>query len=134
MISRCENPNEPSFKKYGAKGVSVCPEWRGSFEAFRDWALANGYRDDLTIDRFPDNAGNYEPGNCRWATYSEQNRNQSRNRSVFYQGESWFIGDLAKAHGLPDHVLRGRVHVYGWPIDRALSTPIAYRSARKGAS
>lgn len=131
MISRCENPNEPGFEKYGAKGINVCQAWRASFEAFRDWALANGYRADLTIDRFPNNAGNYEPGNCRWATYTEQNRNQSRNRPILYKGESWFIGDLAKAHNLPDHILRGRVHVLGWTIERALSAPIAYRSPRK---
>jgi hypothetical protein len=72
IFSRCTNPNVKAFPRYGGRGISVCDDWH-SFPAFRDWAEANGYRDDLAIDRI-NNDGNYEPSNCRWATYKEQGR------------------------------------------------------------
>lgn len=75
MRARCNNPNNPKYDLYGGRGISVCEEWLHDFAQFRDWAMANGYRDDLTIDRI-DCDGNYEPSNCRWATVTEQNRNR----------------------------------------------------------
>lgn len=74
MKERCFNPNTKSYQYYGAKGVTVAPEWLG-FAAFRDWALANGYRDDLTIER-KNPFGIYEPGNCCWIPKSEQRYNR----------------------------------------------------------
>lgn len=76
MVARCRNEGSTDFKWYGAKGVSVCNEWL-SFDAFRDWALSNGYAENLTLDRV-NVYGNYEPSNCRWATVSEQNANRRR--------------------------------------------------------
>lgn len=73
--NRCTNPNEPKFNLYGGRGIKVCEEWLNDFIAFYDWAMANGYADDLRIDRI-DCDGNYEPNNCRWVTYTDQNRNR----------------------------------------------------------
>ena len=77
MKSRCLNPRNRKYNIYGGKGVKVCPEWVYSFENFRDWAVVNGYADNLTIDRIDSN-GDYEPSNCRWTTYNEQNSNRSK--------------------------------------------------------
>jgi hypothetical protein len=74
MLSRCENFKTWNYKNYGGRGIRVCPEWH-TMETFITWAQTHGYRDDLTIDRI-DNDGNYEPGNCRWTTASQQARNR----------------------------------------------------------
>ena len=75
MKSRCLNPKNKKYNIYGGRGIFVCDEWKNSFQAFYDWAMANGYKNDLTLDRI-DGDGNYEPSNCRWATFSEQNKNR----------------------------------------------------------
>ena len=75
MKTRCSRPSYSCYHRYGGRGICVCEEWKRSFVAFKDWALANGYSDNLSIDRINNN-GNYEPANCRWATLVEQARNK----------------------------------------------------------
>ena len=93
MKSRCCNPNCKSYGEYGGRGIQICDEWLNPTDGktvFFKWALENGYRDDLTIDRIDVN-GNYEPGNCRWVTRSVQifNRRKPKNKSgvrgVYYR-------------------------------------------------
>lgn len=80
MRARCYDQNDTKkYAYYGARGIRVCDEWRKDFKAFRSWALSNGYAEHLSIDR-RDNDGNYEPGNCRWATPSEQMSNTRRSK------------------------------------------------------
>ena len=82
--TRCYTPSNTSYARYGGRGIGMCDEWRNSFEAFRDWAVASGYdqsakRGVCTIDRIDVN-GDYEPGNCRWTSASEQSKNQRPRR------------------------------------------------------
>lgn len=90
MRYRCYTKTCSTYKNYGAKGIIVCDEWKYNFQPFYNWALNNGYRDDLTIDRI-DPKGNYEPNNCRWATYAEQHQNLSMlsTNTSGYKGVSW---------------------------------------------
>ena len=75
MKQRCLNKNAQRFKDYGGRGITICEEWRDDFQAFYDWATANGYSDDLSIDRIYNDKG-YSPDNCRWATMEEQRNNR----------------------------------------------------------
>ncbi len=71
MINRCKSDSPKNRKFYKSRGITVCEEWSESFEAFLEWAMANGYKEELTIDRKNSN-GNYGPDNCRWATRQQQ--------------------------------------------------------------
>ena len=79
--TRCYNSNSPNYKNYGERGIIMCDDWKTSFECFKDWALDNGYSNDLTIERVDVN-GNYEPLNCTWVTFDKQARNKTNSIRV----------------------------------------------------
>ena len=83
MKERCRNPKNNNYHNYGGRGITVCEEWKNSFQSFYDWAMSNGYSDNLTLDRIDVN-GNYCPNNCRWSTKKFQANNTRRNIYITY--------------------------------------------------
>lgn len=118
---RCLNASDRAYENYGGRGITVCDEWRDSFEAFHKWAMANGYRENLTIDR-SDNDGNYCPENCRWVTIAEQNRNRRFCYKITHNGQTHTLAEWSKLTGILEETLRKRIKTYGWSVERALTT------------
>lgn len=119
MKQRCHNPKDVSYYKYGAKGIEVCDRWRNSFTAFlKDMGTAPS--PNHTIDRFPNKTGNYEPGNCRWATPIEQQRNRTNNRIIKAFGSEKTLSEWAEYSGIPKQTISGRLKA-GWPINTAVT-------------
>ncbi len=122
IITRCENPKSRAWKLYGGAGVTICKRWRSDFAAF---FVDMGPRPSSkhSIDRHPDPNGNYEPGNCRWATPREQALNLRCTIRYTYRGITGAPSELAEHFG----ILRGRLTERlrrGWPIERALTQPV----------
>lgn len=109
IIDRCENPSVECYKDYGGRGISICAEWRDNFEIFHSWAIKNGYDNTLSIDRFPNNNGNYEPSNCRWATTEEQSNNKRNSVIIEFNGKSQTVMQWAKELKLSPHTLYSRL-------------------------
>jgi len=108
MRTRCNNPNSHGFQYYGARGICICEEWN-DFQAFYEWAMSNGYAENLTIDRI-DVDGNYSPENCRWVTPAEQTRNTRNNRIVTIQGETHILNEWARIIGINRKTLSDRLN------------------------
>lgn len=106
MINRCYNPKSKAYKDYGGRGITVCPQWRYNFKQF--YADMAPRPDGKTIDRYPDNDGNYEPGNCRWATRKEQQRHQRVTRKVIIEGSTYIAADLADISGHKTDIIVAR--------------------------
>lgn len=121
MIKRCHRPGTNRYERYGARGIKVCEEWRQNHTAFYEWAIANGYRPGLWIERV-DFDGDYCPENCRFATPVEQANNTSRNRFLTWRGQTMTVSQWARSLGVPTRALRHRID-RGWPTDRALEQP-----------
>lgn len=119
MHTRCLNPNAPCFADYGARGISICDRWRTSFEAFMgDMGPRPSKRH--TIDRFPNNDGNYEPGNCRWATMAQQATNRRNTVTVTLNGVTKPLVTWCREIGIPYTTARKRLN-RGVPADEALT-------------
>ncbi len=124
---RCYNPNARNFKDYGAKGVTVCDEWKNDFKAFYDWAISNGYnkdakRGECTIDRIDNNSG-YCPQNCRWVDNLAQQNNRTNNRFLTHKGKTHTVAEWSRILNIPSHVLYARLYS-GWSVEKTLTTPL----------
>jgi hypothetical protein len=120
---RCSNPRDPDYKNYGGRGITYATCWT-QYEAFRDWALANGYQNNLTLER-KDVNGNYEPNNCTWATQKEQARNQRRSRIITAFGETKQFVDWVQDPrcAVSMNTLSRRLYKYNWDPERAITEP-----------
>lgn len=107
MKDRCNNANNPVFKNYGGRGIKVCDEWLNDFMSFFNWAMANGYQNDLSIDRINVN-GNYEPNNCRWATWKIQANNKRTSRKITIYEETKTAYEFEKQYGVKANLLINR--------------------------
>ena len=116
MLARCK---DQSSDRYGGRGIRVCERW----ESFENFLADMGPRpsSEHSIDRYPDNDGDYEPGNCRWATRVEQMRNTSVNRMVTHNGETLCVAEWAERYGMSSSMLNNRLHA-GWSFEKSVSS------------
>lgn len=133
MIQRCYNKNSKVYKYYGGRGIVMCDEWKNSFQAFYDWAMANGYDENLpqgkcTIDRI-NNEGSYEPNNCRWTTQKNQSNNTRRNHFVTINGKTQTMQQWADEYNMSKHTFYAR---YSKGLrGNDLIAPVAKRQKRR---
>lgn len=119
MKARCYSKNRPDYHRYGGRGIAVCDRWRNSFANF--FADMGERPSGMTLDRINNN-GNYEPGNCQWATRGHQTENREKTRKLTFMGETRTIKEWSKKLGLNRHALRARIN-RGWSAEAALSKP-----------
>lgn len=120
MVQRCTNPNNTHYDRYGGRGISVCERWR-SFTLFLE-DMGTTWKEGLTLDRWPNRNGNYEPENCRWATRRQQCRNTSFNHLFTLNGETLCLQEWADRLGVSYVCILWRLK-RGWTVERALTQP-----------
>lgn len=118
---RCYNQSDDAFEDYGARGITMCDEWKSDYAAFKTWAINSGYKNELSIDRVDNNAG-YTPCNCRWATPKQQANNRRNNILVEYNGKRQSISDWSKDTGFSYRMISTRLKA-GWEVEKALEYP-----------
>ena len=129
MKNRCLYPSNPGYKDYGGRGITICQRWLDSFEAFlADMGPRPEGSRKFSIERRDVN-GNYEPGNCYWATWAQQSRNTRRNRLLTHNGITLPLTDWAAKIGVNQKALDSRLRL-GWSVGDALATPFRVRRKR----
>ena len=127
MKSRCFNPKNKRYARYGGRGITVCPEWM-DFSNFYEWSMANGFSENLSLDRI-DNDKGYSPENCRWANPKQQSNNTSRNVKICYNGEEKTLSEWCELLNLDYKLIHGRIHQSGMTFEEAITNPLVeYRS------
>lgn len=122
MRERCYKSYYPEPQYYSEKGITICDEWKDNYLAFKEWALNNGYADNLSIDRIDGNKG-YSPDNCRWATPKEQSRNRKTNILINHNGEEKTLVEWCELLNLNYGTIEMRLR-RGWDKEKALLEPI----------
>lgn len=122
MKTRCYNVYSTHFDRYGGRGIIMCDEWKNDFKVFYNWAMSNGYADNLTIDRM-DNNGNYEPPNCRWVMIEEQSINRCSNHYATIEGETKVLSEWCEIYNINYKTVRDRLR-RGWNYKDALTKPV----------
>ncbi|HGO1685087.1 TPA: hypothetical protein ACK0FJ_002175 [Staphylococcus aureus] len=108
MRKRCYKPNSDRYKNYGARGITICDEWKNDYSNFYKWSYNNGYNDNLTIERIDIN-GNYEPKNCTWITIEEQAKNRSSSKWVYLDGIKYSPHELENIYKIPIKTIYARI-------------------------
>lgn len=121
MKRRCHKESSIDYPLYGARGIKVCDRWKNDFSSFLE-DMGSAPSIEHSIDRWPNNDGNYEPGNCRWATAKEQRRNQHRVKFLECRGELKTPAEWAETSGVSNKRIYARIK-RGWSIERAIFTP-----------
>lgn len=122
MVQRTEYPKSNRYHVYGARGIKICVEWRKDFKKFYEWAIANGWNENMQIDRI-NNDGDYCPSNCRIVTPKENMNNTSKNRNFVINGQTFNLTQLATLHNMTPSRLWARLNK-GWNLDTALNKPL----------
>lgn len=131
MRRRCTDTNYKYYHRYGGRGIKVCPQWDNFDVFFRDMGKKPNKK--YSLDRI-DNDGNYEPGNCRWATQKQQVNNSSRVLRINAFGETLKSEEWAERYGVPNKTIVNRLRK-GWSAERAVSTPLkTLRSPRRSGN
>lgn len=123
MKARCQIKNTENYHYYGKRGIKVCDEWKNNLLLFYEWAMNNGYQDNLTIDRIDIN-GNYEPANCRWVDMKTQNKNRRNNRNITYQGKTKTLAEWSEIKNVSANTMLARIDKLGRSIEKAFTTPV----------
>lgn len=118
MLSRCYNKNNPRYKDYGARGITVCSVWRFDNKTFYEWAIKNGYREGLTLDRI-DNNKEYSPENCAWVTNKENCNHNRRTHFLTYKGKTQSLRKWSEEIGINYSTLRNRVNRSKMTVEEA---------------
>lgn len=119
---RCYDTNCVSYNDYGGRGIVMCDEWLNDRTAFFNWAMTNGYKDGLTIDRINNNKG-YSHDNCRWSTMKTQCNNRRSNHCVYYNGKKYTLKELSEKYNVDYDKLKQRINKLHWNIEKAINTP-----------
>lgn len=121
MKQRCFYDKYKEYNNYGGRGITICQEWLDDFMNFYNWAMANGYRDDLTIDRIDVN-GDYCSENCHWIQLEEQARNKRNNVFYTFKNKTHCVSEWARILNISEVMLRKRLY-RGWDFEKAISEP-----------
>lgn len=122
MKARCYNTKTAAYKDYGGRGIQMCDEWKDSSEKFMSWALANGYKESLTIERI-NNDSDYCPENCTWISLQEQSKNRRSCHRITYNNKTQNLVQWCEELNLPYKHIHNRISKLGWSFERAISEP-----------